>query len=388
MSQITIQCRLVAPIETRQYFWQLMTNRNTPLINELIHQVSQHEDLPTWRQKGKLPSTVIHQLCKPLKTDPRFIGQPSRCYLSAIHAVEYIFQSWLAIQRTLQAKFDRKTFWLEILQSDAALTEATGQSLEAIQAQATAILNQVTRQSRNGPANEERTAYSRLFDRYRAADNVLDRCAIAYLLKNRGHLPTEPEDPAKFAKRRRKAEIQAQRLQDQIEARLPKGRDLTGDRWLETLETATITVPKDNTEAKHWQNRLLTRPQTVPFPLIYETNEDMVWSLNDKGRLCVQFNGLSDHPFQIYCDQRQLHWFQRFLEDQTTKRTSKNHSSALFTLRSGRLAWQAGKGKGDPWEVNRLTLYCTVDTRLWSAEGTAAVRQEKAADVTKTLTKM
>jgi transposase len=387
MSQITIQCRLIAPATTRQFFWHLMADRNTPLINELIQQVSQHDDFPTWRQKGKLPATIISQLCQPLKADPRFNGQPSRCYISAIHAVEYIFKSWLTIQKTLQAKLDRKRFWLEILQSDTELTEAIDQPLEAIQTHATQILTRLTHRSRRTD-NPERTIYSQLFDLYRDAESPIERATIVYLIKNRGVLPTDPEDPDKLAKRRRKIAIQAERLQTQIEARIPKGRDLTGQQWLETLTIATTTVPKDNAEAKHWQNRLLTNPKPVPFPLIYETNEDMVWSLNPKGRLTVQFNGLSDHTFDISCDQRQLHWFQRFLNDQTQKRTSKNHSSALFTLRSGRLAWQVGEGKGDPWEVHHLTLYCTVDTRLWSAEGTDTVRQEKATEVAKTLTKM
>jgi hypothetical protein len=88
----------------------------------------------------------------------------------------------------------------------------------------------------------------------------------------------------------------------------------------------------------------------------------------------------------VYCDSRQLHWFKRFLEDQQTKRQSKNqHSSGLFTLRNGRLAWQEGESKGvrgstaiaAPWNLNHLTLYCCVDNRLWTAEGTEQVRQEK-----------
>jgi IS605 OrfB family transposase len=115
----------------------------------------------------------------------------------------------------------------------------------------------------------------------------------------------------------------------------------------------------------------------------------LVWQKNDKGRIFVHFNGLSDHTFAIYCDQRQLHWFQRFLEDQETKRASKKqHSSGLFTLRSARLAWQEGEGKGNPWDIHRLTLFCTLDTRLWTAEGTEQVRQEKAVEVAKKITQM
>jgi hypothetical protein len=38
MSQITIQCRLVVSETTRQRLWQLMAEKNTPLINELLSQ--------------------------------------------------------------------------------------------------------------------------------------------------------------------------------------------------------------------------------------------------------------------------------------------------------------------------------------------------------------
>ena len=178
-------------------------------------------------------------------------------------------------------------------------------------------------------------------------------------------------------------------LEEQLNSRIPKGRDLTGETWLETLIAATSTAPENESQARSWQDRLLTKPKSVPFPVSYESNEDLTWSKNSKGRLCVQFNGLSEHTFLIYCDQRQFKWFQRFLEDQQIKRESKDqHSSSLFTLRSGRIAWALGNGKGDPWNIHHLTLYCTLDTRLWTAEGTEQVRQEKADDIAKTLTRM
>ncbi len=84
MSQITIQSRLIASESTRQKLWKLMAQLNTPLINELLQQLSKNQDFDKWRKDGKLPSTVVSQLCQPLKTDPRFAGQPSRLYLSAI----------------------------------------------------------------------------------------------------------------------------------------------------------------------------------------------------------------------------------------------------------------------------------------------------------------
>jgi hypothetical protein len=76
-----------------------MAEKNTPLSNELLEQVGQHPDFPTWRQNGKLPAGPIEQLCEPLKTDPRYVGQPSRFYISAIALVNYIYKTWLALMK-------------------------------------------------------------------------------------------------------------------------------------------------------------------------------------------------------------------------------------------------------------------------------------------------
>jgi hypothetical protein len=75
MSQITIQCRLVASASTRQKLWKLMAELNTPLINELLMQMRQHPDFETWQQKGRISAVIVKQLCEPLKTDPRFIAR-------------------------------------------------------------------------------------------------------------------------------------------------------------------------------------------------------------------------------------------------------------------------------------------------------------------------
>jgi IS605 OrfB family transposase len=113
----------------------------------------------------------------------------------------------------------------------------------------------------------------------------------------------------------------------------------------------------------------------------------MTWLQNDKGRLFVRFNGLGKLTFEIYCDKRHLHYFQRFLEDQEIKRNSKNqHSSSLFTLRSGRLAWLPREAKGVAWKVNQLNLYCALDTRMLTTEGTQQVVEEKSTKITETLT--
>lgn len=62
MSQITIQCRLVAQESTRQQLWKLMAELNTPLINKLLAQVGQHPDFAIWRQRGRIPTGTIAEL--------------------------------------------------------------------------------------------------------------------------------------------------------------------------------------------------------------------------------------------------------------------------------------------------------------------------------------
>ena len=400
MSQITIHCRLVASESTRQQLWQLMAEKNTPLINELLSQIGKHPEFETWRQKGKHPTGIVKELCEPLKTDPRFMGQPARFYTSATASVNYIYKSWFALMKRFQSQLDGKLHWLEMLNSDTELVEASGVSLDVLQTKSAEILAQFTPQNpaqtqpakakkggKSQTSDSERNLSKNLFDAYSNTEDNLTRCAISYLLKNGCKISNQAENIDKFAQRRRKVEIQIQHLIEKLAARIPKGRDLTDTIRLETLLTATRTVPENETEAKFWQNVLLIKSTQVPFPVAYETNEDLVWFKNQFGRICVKFSGLSEHTFQIYCDSRQLHWFQRFLEDQQIKKNSKNqHSSALFTLRSGRISWQEEEGKGEPWNVHHLNLYCSVDTRLWTEEGTNLVKEEKAEEIAKTIT--
>src|SRR6476469_2735674 len=140
MSQITIQCRLIASQTTRQQLWTLMAELNTPLINDILSQLPQQPEFETWRQKGKLPAGIVKKIYEPLKSDPRYIGQPGRFYTSAIALVEYIYKSWLTLQQRLQRKLEGQRRWLEMLRSDAELVEQSSCSLEDICQGAIAIL--------------------------------------------------------------------------------------------------------------------------------------------------------------------------------------------------------------------------------------------------------
>lgn len=152
-----------------------------------------------------------------------------------------------------------------------------------------AVLFKGKKLKKSKATNPNHSLSNQLFQAYLDTEDILTRAAISYLLKNGCKVDDRQEDPEKFAKRRRKVEIRIQRLTEQLALRQPKGRDLNNCMFLETLATATTTVPQNETQARSWQDNLLKRPSSIPFPVIFETNEDMVWSQNQTGRICVCF---------------------------------------------------------------------------------------------------
>jgi hypothetical protein len=263
MSIITIQCRLFANEETCHLLWELMAERNTPLVNELLRLVALHPDFTNWRSKGKLPTSEVTKLAQTLKTDSRFNNQPAKFYISSEKTAIYIFQSWLAIQKRTQQKLEGKQSWLRMLRTNEELVSDGGQDLEKIKQQAQSLLLRY-KTSDNAPESNQ-LLRKHLYQIYDNTDNLLTRSAIAYLLKNRCQIPTDGDGGSqKFLKYRRKIENQVKRLSQQLENRLPQGRDLTGDRFLEVLDVVTHQVPIDNQEAAKWQSQLLKRPDLVP----------------------------------------------------------------------------------------------------------------------------
>jgi hypothetical protein len=388
MSQITIQCRLFADETARQYLWELMCDRNTPLVNELLRLVALHPDFPIWRSRGKLPTAEVTKLAKTLKTDPRFSNQPAKFHISAEKTVLYTFKSWLAIQKRTQHKLEGKLSWLRMLRTNEESIADCGRDLEQIRNKAQALLLQY--QSSEDSTESRQNLRRSLYQAYDLTDDALTHSAIAYLLRNRCEIPLDTdEDLQKFLKYRRKIENQVKRLTQQLENRLPRGRDLTGERFLTTLESATRNVPIDNAEASRWQSQLLERPDLVPFPITLESNMDLMWFSTEQGKIGLHIGGISEHEFTIGCGQRQLHYFQRFLSDyQTMLASKKQHTSSLFLLRSAKLMWMPRKGHEEPWNIHDLYLSCTLDTRLLTAEGTELVKQEVAACTSQQLVRM
>ncbi|MGF1459294.1 MAG: type V CRISPR-associated protein Cas12k [Leptolyngbyaceae cyanobacterium] len=373
MGQKTIRCRLIATEESRQAIWQLMAERNTPLINEVLQQIPKHPDFAKWQQRGSLPDSAARVIIDRLKNDPRFSGQPSYHYISAQKQVTYTFKSWLTIQRRKQWKLEGKRLWLEILQSDTKLAELAKCSIDKLHTEAEKILRRVTGQD----------SFKRLLERYKSERNLLCKCAIAYLLKRNLNIEAE-ENPEQLEKRHHKTEVRIKRLEIQLQASLPKGRDLLGERQAVALAQSVLAPPEDDQSYEIWRNALTREPAQLPFPILYETSECLQWKRNEHGRLSVSFSGLSEHILKVYCDMPHQHWFNRFFEDQETKRSgSDQHSAGLFTLRSAKLSWRPDPkhvNASAPWNRYYLNLSCTVDTRLWTQEGTQTVIQEKAAN--------
>jgi len=369
-----------------------MAKKNTPLINELLHGISEHPDFDKWFKQKKLPQKEIKSLCDRLKTEQAYQNQPGRFYSSAIALTEYIYKSWFAIQKKLQQRIEGKQRWLNLLKSDSELETECGQSLEKIEIEAKNILDRFEKDSSltkkkkqpKSRSKSEKTLFNYLFDRYNETTDPLNRCVLAYLLKNNCQIPEQDEDLDRYQFRRQKKEIEIKRLQTQLQNRLPKDRDLSGQLWLKILGTVNNCVPQDELEAASWQADLLRKSPVIPFPISYETNTDLIWSKDGREHFQVRFNGLGkQHQFEIRCDKRQLCWFQRFFEDgEILRRDREKYSSALFTLRSARLLWREGKkGKGNPWEVHTLYLQCSVDTHFWTAEGTKQIASDKSATV-------
>jgi len=354
-----------------------MAEKNTPLINELLCSVGNQLD-DAWFPKGKLPAGLVQGLCDKLKTDTRFAEQPGRFYTSAVTLIEDIYKSYLRIQHQLRWQLEGQLHWLQILKSDEELTTLCGQSLDAIRQAAQNILDQA-------PPKGLR---QQLFLDYEQPQSPLEQVAIAYLLKNGCRIPKRMETPKKFATRLQKAQRKVKNLERKVQAHFPQGRDWDDTRRIQLLTMLDETIAESDAEAKAWQSQLLRSSNSVPYSVNYGTNTDIRWGTDTTGRLTVGFNGLGKMTFQIFCDQRQLKWFNRFYEDYQIYKQSKNqHSSALFTLRSARLVWREKDGKGDPWNKNQLTLHCSLDTRYWTAEGTELIRQEKAEKTAKSLAK-
>jgi hypothetical protein len=302
-----------------------------------------------------------------------------------------------ALQKKRRLRLDGMRRWLGIVKSDVELVQISGCPLENLQAKAQEILEHLNdekppskaRSTRKKTKNSkvDRDLMGQLFQMYEKTEDILSRCAIAHLLKNDCQVNQLEEDPEKFADRIRRKQKAIEQLEATLISRLPKGRDLTGEEFLDTLAIATEQIPENEIDQILWQAKLLAKPAALPYPVVFGSQTDLRWSMNEKGRICVAFNGvekfipeLKQTPFQIYCDQHQLTIFRKFLKDWQEYQAGKaTYPTSLFLFRTASLGWEQCNGKGEPWEVNRLTLHCSLNPVLLTAEGTQQAQQEAIA---------
>ncbi len=401
MAIITLQCRLKAEEKTLKYLWELGTTQNTIFISEILEQIATHPEIQSWLDKGYIPSTAIDDISAELRKQAQYKEVKGRPKTSAETLVKDIYKSWFAVQAKNRRKLWGKKRWLAMLKSESELLKETNLTLPKLQAEAEKIIERekkkcdLPKQSKISEAKISKTLFLQMLKLYnQVTENykkekkpylkhkkLIQQCAIAYLLKNKLQFANKPEAPEKYQLYRRKKEIEVEKLESQLKARLPHGRDLGDEEYLEALKQAEGLIA-DNDEMELLQAKLLRSEKTIPLPISYNTNTDIRWFKNEQGRIYVAFNGMSTHRFEVFCNKRQLHWFQRFYDDyELHKQNKDSFPGGLITLRSASLVWKEpedrNKQQMKPWLENKLYLHCSADTTLWTKEGTYEVRQQK-----------
>ncbi|MEH2319974.1 type V CRISPR-associated protein Cas12k [Nostoc sp.] len=418
----TIRCHLDASEDVLRKVWEEMTQKNTPLIIKLLKSVSEQSEFEANKENGNITNKEITKLRESITKNSELEKQSGRLRSSADSFVKEVYSSWLTLYQKRKNQKERKEYFLNnILKSDVELVDESNCDLQTIRSKAQEILSQpekILEQINNDNKKKTKSSSKRskknsatqnsdpkqdtdknipktlngiLYEIHRTTQEVVTRCAVSYLLKNYNKVSEVEENIKKLEKRRTEKEIQIRRLEKQIQNnRLPNGRDITGEIYNEAFDNLINQVPKNNEEYKEWIHNISKKTSNLPYPIDYLYG-DLTWYKNEKGHIFVYFNGWANYHFQICCNQRQRHFFERFLEDHkafTKKEKGKEKlSGSLFTLRSIQLLWQQGEGKGEPWKVHKLALHCTYDARLWTAEGTEEVRKEKTDQAQKQVNK-
>ncbi|MBD2301207.1 type V CRISPR-associated protein Cas12k [Nostoc sp. FACHB-190] len=415
----TVRCYLHTSEDVLRKVWEEMTQKNTPLIVQLLKAVSEQPEFEANKENGSINKKGITDLRRTITEDSDFQEQSGRLRSSADSLVTEVYSSWLTLYQTRKKQIEGKEYFLKnILKSDAELVEQSNCELQIIRCKAKEILGQIKefieqinktelKINQTSPAKKKAKKNNKtidtilnnffsknvskstgknlndtLYEIHRESSDSLTQCAVAYLIKNDNKVSEAEENLTHLNKRRAAKEVEIKRLETQIQnTLLPNGRDITGAKYIQAFNNLINQVPKDNEEFAEWIANFLKKISSLPYPIDYLYG-DLTWYKDEKGKIFVYFNGWSEYHFQICCNKRQLHFFQRFLEDykalEASEKAEEKLSGSLVTLRSAQLLWQQGKGKGEPWKVNKLALHCTYDARLWTAEGTEDVRQEKA----------
>ena len=164
---------------------------------------------------------------------------------------------------------------MTIIKGESELLEATNLSLPELQSEAEKILKQEQKKQQklaqaDTESEKSQDLFSHLMNIYDKVTKSYERekktnlkkkkltrqCAVVYLLKNQLEFANEPEDAERYQLYRRRKEIEITKLEEQLKARLPKGRSLEKGEYLEALEQAEGLIT-ENVEMELLQAKLL-----------------------------------------------------------------------------------------------------------------------------------
>ena len=283
MALETVQCRLQAPEKTLKYLWRLMSDQNTPLVNQTLETIRTNPEINKWISQGYIPNETIEKIIKNLKQQPEYQGVPGRFHDSAEKLVKEVYQSWFAVQLKKRISLKGKKRWLAMLKSEEELLQETSLTLPQLQTEAAKNLKKEQKKLQKihennsdeklSEAELSNKLFFHLIDLYEkiAKDcekekkphlkvkKILKRCAIVYLLKNKCKISDKPEDPEAYKKYRKRKEIQIERLEHQLRGRLPKGREHDPLRWSNALESAQKISKKYRKNLHEWSYKRLSK---------------------------------------------------------------------------------------------------------------------------------
>jgi hypothetical protein len=225
--------------------------------------------------------------------------------------------------------------------------------------------------------------YKILYDKHRMTEDLLEKCAVAYLIKNRFEIKSDEteKDVKKLSDRIHSKKKEIEILQKQLQSRLPKGRPWAGKDILD--EIASIGVIEDEIEWNSIESALLKKQTFMPHPILFESSDDLIWAeperfqtkdlqaeeensrdteaeelkaknLHDgkessdtkpRKRVCVCFKSFDEkYAFEVAGDYRHIHavW-QALRERKIYDGDTNENTSAVFLVRSATLIWREYK---------------------------------------------
>lgn len=294
----TIRCHLYASEDVLCKVWEEMTQKNTPLIVQLLKSVSEQPEFEANKEDGKISKTEIRELRRSLTKDSDLEKQSGRLRSSADNFVTEVYSSWLTLYQKRKGQKEKKEYFFKnILKGDVELVAESNCDLQTIRDRAQEILSQpeeILKQIVVNDENSEQTNSNQkegekksnkytdtkqklnivtqakdnnlekltniLYEIHKKTQDVLTRCAVAYLIKNYNKVSALEEDVEKLKERRIEKKVEIKRLEKQSQNnRLPNGRDMTGSTYIKAFDNLIKQVPENNEEYASWIANLLKK---------------------------------------------------------------------------------------------------------------------------------